>query len=229
MQNSYNRHPLPPLLVIALAAFVGLMLALFFVEALAYAYQRIGISEGLMFALLLASLLGGAINIPVARLRGHASASNAEMSIFGARYRVPIVAPETRSTLAVNVGGALIPTGVSIALVVKDDIWWHAAAGVAVVAVVAHLFAKRVPGVGIAIPPLIPPLTAAAISLTILPHRAAALAYISGSLGTLIGADLLNLRHMDELGAGVVSIGGAGTFDGVFLSGVLAVLLVAIS
>jgi len=54
---------------------------------------------------------------------------------------------------------------------------------------------------------------------------AAPLAYISGCLGTLIGADLLNLRVMGELGASIASIGGAGTFDGVFLTGILAVLL----
>ena len=55
----------------------------------------------------------------------------------------------------------------------------------------------------------------------------ASIAYISGTLGTLIGADLLNLRRLRNLGARMASIGGAGTFDGVFLSGIIAVLLVA--
>jgi uncharacterized membrane protein len=53
----------------------------------------------------------------------------------------------------------------------------------------------------------------------------AAVAYVSGTLGTLIGADLLNLGRIQGLGAPVVSIGGAGTFDGIFLTGVVAVLL----
>jgi len=44
-------------------------------------------------------------------------------------------------------------------------------------------------------------------------HRDA-VAFISGVLGTLIGADLLNLGKLRELGAPVASIGGAGTFDG---------------
>jgi uncharacterized membrane protein len=52
-----------------------------------------------------------------------------------------------------------------------------------------------------------------------------AYAYIAGSLGTLIGADLLNLDKVRGLGAPVVSIGGAGTFDGIFLAGIVAVLL----
>ena len=52
-----------------------------------------------------------------------------------------------------------------------------------------------------------------------------ALAYVSGVLGTLIGADLTNLGAIKKIGAPVASIGGAGTFDGVFLSGIIAVLL----
>ena len=55
------------------------------------------------------------------------------------------------------------------------------------------------------------------------------LAYIGGSLGTLIGADLLNLDKLRGLGAPIASIGGAGTFDGVFLTGVVAVLIASLS
>jgi uncharacterized membrane protein len=50
-------------------------------------------------------------------------------------------------------------------------------------------------------------------------------AYVAGTIGTLVGADLLNLRRVQDLGAPVVSIGGAGTFDGIFVTGILAVLL----
>jgi len=46
------------------------------------------------------------------------------------------------------------------------------------------------------------------------PEKAAPLAYISGSLGTLIGADLLNLDRINGLGAPAASIGGAGTDNG---------------
>jgi uncharacterized membrane protein len=51
------------------------------------------------------------------------------------------------------------------------------------------------------------------------------LAYVGGTLGTLIGADVLNLGRIGGLGAPIVSVGGAGTFDGIFLTGILAVLL----
>lgn len=44
----------------------------------------------------------------------------------------------------------------------------------------------------------------------------------------LIGADLLNLGAVRGLGAPVASIGGAGTFDGIFVTGILAVLLASL-
>jgi uncharacterized membrane protein len=58
--------------------------------------------------------------------------------------------------------------------------------------------------------------------------NAPTLSYIVGTLGTLIGADLTNLGKLQGLGAPVASIGGAGTFDGIFLTGILAVLLASL-
>jgi uncharacterized membrane protein len=85
-----------------------------------------------------------------------------------------------------------------------------------------------VPGLGIAVPIFMPVLVTAIVA--VIPSRAdsAPLAYIAGSLGTLIGADLTNLDKIRGLGAPVASIGGAGTFDGIFLTGMLAVLLASL-
>jgi uncharacterized membrane protein len=95
----------------------------------------------------------------------------------------------------------------------------------ALVAALVHLLARPVPGVGIGLPALVAPVLAA-LSTRLFPAAPAApLAYVCGTLGTLIGADLLNLGRIRGLGAPVASIGGAGTFDGIFLTGVLAVVL----
>jgi uncharacterized membrane protein len=75
----------------------------------------------------------------------------------------------------------------------------------------------------------VPPVATAIVAVLIARQHAAALAYVGGSLGTLIGADLLNLDAVQELGAPVASIGGAGTFDGIFLTGIMAVLLASFS
>ena len=65
-------------------------------------------------------------------------------------------------------------------------------------------------------------------AIVLAPGSAIVIAYVSGVLGALIGADLLNLPKIPKLGAPVASIGGAGTFDGVFLSGIIAVVLAAL-
>lgn len=227
-EGPYNRHPLPTLLAVWLGSVVLVLLLMFVVEAAAYAYRQIGVSETAFFGVLFGSLIGGAINIPLARLHDKPVAEEREIPIFGVRYRVPVTREPEESILAINVGGAIIPTALSVVLLVKDDIGWQAAAATAIVTLVVHLIAKPQPGVGITVPGIIPPLLAAGAAVLIDPHHAAAVAYVAGTLGTLIGADLLNIPRLNELGGGVVSIGGAGTFDGVFLSGLVAVLLVAI-
>ena len=227
-RSPYNRHPLPPAFALGLAVFAGLLVALFVLDAITYAYHRIGIGQGVMFSLIWLSLLGGLVNIPVARLRGRETMEVGEITVFGVRYRVPVVRRQPTTIIAVNLGGAVIPAGLSVYLLINDGVWWQAAVAVVFVATLVHAFARPVPGLGIAVPALVPPLLAAAAALVLSASAPAAVAYIAGTLGTLIGADLLNLPRLRELGAGVASIGGAGTFDGVFLSGIIAVLLVGI-
>jgi uncharacterized membrane protein len=131
--------------------------------------------------------------------------------------------------IAVNVGGAVIPGLLSIYLLFKNQMWLNGLIATAVISVVVHMLAYPVPGVGIAVPVFVPPVATALVALLLARENAAALAYVSGSLGTLIGADLLNLEAVRGLGAPVASIGGAGTFDGIFLTGIMAVLLASFS
>jgi uncharacterized membrane protein len=145
--------------------------------------------------------------------------------MFGRTYVTPPVVAEGTTVVAINVGGALLPILLSLYLFVRSTVRGRMLVGVAIVALIVHGLARIVPGVGIAVPMLVPPLAAAAVSLTLAFRRAPPVAYVSGSMGALIGADLLNLPRIGELGAPVVSIGGAGTFDGVFLTGIIAGLL----
>ena len=66
---------------------------------------------------------------------------------------------------------------------------------------------------------------AAIVAVMLDPDKAPALAYIGGTLGVLLGADILRLKDIGKLGEPVASIGGAGTFDGIFVTGIVAVLL----
>ena len=78
------------------------------------------------------------------------------------------------------------------------------------------------------IEPIRPVVVTAIVAMLLSREDSVPLAYIAGSLGTLIGADLTNLDKVRGLGAPVASIGGAGTFDGIFLTGILAVLLASL-
>jgi uncharacterized membrane protein len=44
-------------------------------------------------------------------------------------------------------------------------------------------------------------------------------------MGTLIGADILRISQIKKLGVPFLSIGGAGVFDGIYLVGIVSVLL----
>jgi uncharacterized membrane protein len=195
------------------------------VGAIQYAYEKIGINRRYLFALLVLSLLGSYVNIPVAQLPAEQVLSHGEIPFFGMRYVIPRVDEWPRTVIAINLGGAIIPTLLSVYLLLKNGIDGRSALAVLLVTAVVYWMARPVPGVGIAVPIFVPPLVAAAAALLLAQQSAPALAYVAGTMGTLIGADLLNLGRLQDLGAPIVSIGGAGTFDGIFLTGIIAVLL----
>jgi uncharacterized membrane protein len=207
---------------------VGLFLVLLVliqIRVLSYVYERLGISSGAALLLLLASLLGSYINIPLIQLPEQRVITGQEVSFFGVQYVIPQVVDWPGTVIAVNVGGGLIPTLLSLYLLSVNALWGTGLVATAVVAAVCYALAEPVAGVGIAVPIFAPPLVAVIAALVFSRRQSAAVAYISGSLGTLIGADLLNFGNLQGLGAPVASIGGAGTFDGIFLTGVIAVLL----
>ncbi len=220
--------PLTGPFVVALALMFVMVIALVELRVLAYAYETIGVHRRYVFSLLLLSLVGSYVNIPVAELPETRVVHDHVVNFVGVQYVVPVVKAWPQTILAVNLGGAVIPTLLSLYLVIRNRLYIAGLVGVAVVAAVVHQVAYPVPGVGIATPSLAPPIAAAIVAVILSWRAAPALAYIAGSLGTMIGADLLNLGRIQGLGAPVASIGGAGTFDAIFLTGILAVLLAGV-
>ncbi len=217
--------PLAPELYALLAGALVMVLILIQVRVLRYAYMQLGMSSAAAFVLLLASLLGGYVNIPIATLGSEPVVTEHVITYYGMRYIVPELTERPEVILAVNVGGAIIPAALSLYLLWKHGFWLRGLFATACVAAIAYSLAEPVRGVGIALPIFVAPLAATFISAVVSLRQAAPLAYVSGSLGVLIGADLLNLGQLQGIGAPVLSIGGAGTFDGIFVTGVIAVLL----
>jgi uncharacterized membrane protein len=229
MSSQVHYLPMTPgLFSILVVLFAGLIIIVQ-LRILRYAYMRLGVSPGAALFLLFGSLIGSYFNIPITILPGATVQSGQVVDFYGMQYVVPYVTSWPGTVLAVNVGGAVIPTLMSGYLVLRYQLWLRATLVTAVVALVMHSMATPVPGIGIAVPVFAPVVTTAIIAFILSREYAAPLAYIGGSMGTLIGADLLNLGNIGGLGAPVASIGGAGTFDGIFLTGILAVLLAGIA
>lgn len=220
--SQYHYLPLAP-------GFFAILVGIFFIvlvlRSVRFAYESLGVSSATAMWLLFASLIGSIFNIPIASLPPERVMSDRIIDFFGMQYEVPLVSHLAGTVIAVNVGGAVIPTLMSLYLLFKHDLWINGLIATAIVAAVLHWLADPVPGLGIAIPVFVPVVTTAVVALVLSRRHPAPLAYIAGSLGTLIGADLTNLDRVRGLGAPVASIGGAGTFDGIFLTGILAVLI----
>ncbi len=206
----------------------GMLVALIEIGILQHVFESMGVHRRYMFSLLVLCLLGSYINIPVAALPAEHVRSGQIIDFFGMQYVVPVVINRPGTVIAVNLGGAVIPFILSVYLMFKHRLVGESLLGVGIVTLAVHSMAHPVAGVGIAVPIFIPPLITAVVAVTISRWRAAPLAYIAGSLGTLVGADLMNLGKLQGLGAPVASIGGAGKFDGIFLTGIVAVLIAGI-
>jgi uncharacterized membrane protein len=135
--------------------------------------------------------------------------------------------------IAVNVGGCVIPTLIAVVQIIfvtrSGSGSVGAMAAVALINIaVCYRIARPVEGIGIMMPGFVSPLVSVGLTWLLLsptsPDRVS-VAFVSGVLGPLIGADLLHLKDITRVSAGMMSIGGAGTFDGIVLSGILAALL----
>jgi uncharacterized membrane protein len=218
-----------PFLVFYALIFLGLLivwLVFVWVGIISNVFQALGLPPNLAFMALLAGFLGSYINIPLTEVESGDAELPEVVTHFGMRYRIPVRSQTGKTTIAINVGGAIVPLLISLyVLSLFPEAIFPALIGTAIVAIIVNRFARPIPGLGIATPMFIPPIIAAICGWSLGGHHADAVAYVSGVIGTLVGADLMNLGKIGGLGAPVASIGGAGTFDGIFLTGIVAVLL----
>jgi len=220
-----------PVAILAVFALLFL-LPLLFGELMLASLAKLHLNPSTALGLVAAMLVGGAINIPLRRLD-----SSGERSVHPlAAYRLENVWPRLwkerrESIIALNLGGCLIPLlivayEVSVLASGNPPALVIAAVASALNAWVCYRIARPVPKIGIVMPALVSPLVAALLAMFLAPGDSAPpVAFIAGVLGPLIGADLFHLKEFERSGAAIISIGGAGTFDGIVLSGILAAYL----
>jgi uncharacterized membrane protein len=221
----------PPLLFFLMVAFFILALILFpllWLQAIGTAFNKLGLDPYFMVWLIIFTLLGSLVNIPLYSVKTEEQMGETVVSYYGMGFQVPQAYHPERTVVAVNVGGALIPVGLSIFLMTRMPSSLGLPLLLGLVIMVVYRLARPIKGLGIGVPGLVPPLVAAFGAYLLFYHAPgmrAPSAYIATTLGVLIGGDLLNLKEIPRLGAPVASIGGAGTFDAIFLGGIIAVLL----
>ena len=218
--------PLSPLRLLLLFAALVVLIVVIQFGVVSVAFEKLGLSSHSAYLLLMGTLAGSMVNLPLFSISSDATAAP---PIPPQLSRLPFFRPAPftgKTTIVVNVGGALVPLVFSFYLIGHHPVsLFQIVAAVSVVAAVAYAFSRPIPGVGIGMPVFIAPIAAALIAILLNPEERAPLAYIGGSLGVLIGADLVRLKDLKHMGAPIASIGGAGSFDGIFITGFVAVLL----
>ncbi len=214
------RSPLGCLAAALLFLTVPFLLALFLLNVATFSFSKLGLSPSTAGTLIMAMLVGSLINIPLSRRRIKYAMPSTVRGFFAPT-------PPEYSGVAINLGGAIIPLCLCVYLATIVPSLWQVGAATIVMAASSKVLARVIPGRGIVLPVFVPPLLSALLAVILDPSYAAPCAYIAGTVGTLVGADLLNLRRLKGV-AGMVSIGGAGVFDGIFLVGIVAVVLTAL-
>jgi uncharacterized membrane protein len=203
--------------------------------------EALGLPPWLFGAVLFLSLFGSSVNIPVTTLESREPVRTyREVRFFGVTWRIPGVEMGVKRTyIMLNVGGGVVPiliSGYLLAIGIPRcsmntlSSYFDILIVFLIVAASTFRSSRLIKGLGIATPMLGPPIATvlSVIGLSIFRMVACPtqVAYVGGTIGALVGADLLNLKKIPELGAPIVSIGGAGSFDGIFLTGLFSVVLV---
>jgi uncharacterized membrane protein len=201
-----------------------LLVPILFALAPAVAFAKMGLNPFLGYAFFILCLFGSGINFPVYREQMNYTPPLDDVTALFLKYfgiRVPIT---TNRIISLNLGGAILPGLLSIYLL-RFVPFTKVILATVITSIAAYTLSKPVKGVGIVMPAFVPPIVAAVTAMIISREHATQLAYISGVMGTLIGADLLRIPQMKKLEAPFLSIGGAGVFDGIYLVGLVSVLL----
>lgn len=189
-------------------------------------FEKLGLSADPAFLLLFASLFGSAFNLPLFRMQATRSEEQILPWYLRSMLRMPQLEFTGTTTIAVNVGGCLIPFFFCLYLLNLHSLsWLDIFLSISIVSVISYLASRPVHGIGIGMPVFAAPITAALVAILINPEQSAPLAYICGTMGVLTGADFFRLKDISNMGVLIASIGGAGTFDGIFITGIIAVLL----
>ena len=214
---------IPPRFILLIAV-LALLVAAIQIGVLTVAFEKLDLSPDSAYLLFITILAGSLVNLPLFSMKSEPpNLEELPPQLRELYRRIPYTG---KTVVMANVGGCVVPAAFCLYLLAHHPLnIFYVAIAVAAVTVLSFKTSRRVPGVGMGMPILFAPVLAALVSVALDPANAAPMAFISGTMGVLIGADLLHLKEIRKMGTPFASIGGAGSFDGIFISGIVAVLL----
>jgi len=224
--------PLGNPILFFLLILIPIFFIMLFINVVKDAFVHLGLPPLAASFFVFLSVVGSLINIPLKEYMNTRTVSYQQPNIPFMAWLYPqsksYQQVVTKTTLAINLGGAVVPLLICLYIFLRYPgyvlPWCLITIPIAVI--VCYKIARIIPNVGVAMPTFIPPITASFLAMIFVGGGdVVSLSYVTGVLGVLIGADLLNLSKITQTTASTISIGGAGTFDGIFLTGIVSVFL----
>ncbi len=194
------------------------------------ALQKVlGLSVFESVALYMTILIGGVVNLPVFEFKSRRDSEQRYASYLGTKYPLPVWHGHN-TVVSVNLGGCMFTLLASayFALSLQP---MTVLLSTTIVALCVFLLSKPSHSVGFYVPAYVPPLIATGVALLGLTlyggglYNCARLAFVCGTVGTILGTTVLNVLRLKKLSTSSISAGGFGTFDGIFLTGVLSTIV----
>jgi uncharacterized membrane protein len=230
----FSAGPISILMIIIIIGLAIILIPLLILGIIGAAFTRLGFSWISALVVVLLMAFGSFVNIPVYRIRREVvQVARDEASDFD--VCVPCASSHVWDTLvSINLGGAVIPMCVSLYIMYKTimivgiSLIFTVTIGIAIVGIIAFISTRLVTSAGIQVSLLIPGLTALLAGLLLAGGTgltAAAIAFVSGTTGVLLGGNIANFYRLKNLEVTAVSFGGTGTFGSIFICCILPALI----
>jgi uncharacterized membrane protein len=238
MPNDIRVYSGGPLTIVALLVIIGLIIIvvpLLFLGLAGKALTNlVGLSWLTATALVILILLCSLVNIPVWKVRRETirMPHNETPDSFTLNENGGL----WETTIAINLGGAIIPLAMAGYLLYRaslvmsgNTLYLQVLAATLIVAAMAYVMTRPMVGIGLRVPLFIPGLTALLCGILLAGGfgllSAGAIAFVSATVGILLGANIAHLPQVGDLEVPQVSIGGAGTFGAIFIGCILSALI----
>lgn len=240
MPDNIRVYSAGPLTLIALLVIIGLIVIVVPLLFLGLAGKAItglvGLSWLTATALVLLILLCSFVDIPIWKVRHQTiRVPHTGTGLFPEAFKPGEDGGLWETTITVNLGGAILPLLLSAYLLDRaapvmtgEMMYLRVTAGVFLVAAMSYVTTRAVVGVGIRASLFIPGLTALLCGILLAGGpglSAGVIAFVSSTVGTLLGANIAHLPRAGDLEVPRISIGGAGTFGAIFIGCLLSALI----